>query len=127
MSLESRVFAVRTLRPGDPLGYGGRSITSAPTRVGLVAIGYADGYPRSAPTGTPVAVDGAITRVIGRVSMDMLTVDLSDLPDSGIGSAVELWGQRVSVDDVARHAGTIAYELLCNVKRVPLVYDPAAS
>jgi alanine racemase len=127
MSLESRVFAVRTLRPGDPLGYGGRSIASAPTRVGLVAIGYADGYPRSAPTGTPVAVDGAITRVIGRVSMDMLTVDLSDLPDSGIGSAVELWGQRVSVDDVARHAGTIAYELLCNVKRVPLVYDPAAS
>lgn len=87
MSLESRVFDVRTLRP---LGYGGCFMALAPMRVGLVAIGYADGYPRLAPTGTPVAVDGAITRVIGHVSMDMLTVDLTDLPNSGIGSVVEL-------------------------------------
>jgi alanine racemase len=122
MTLQSEVFAVRTLQPGDALGYGGRFVADKPTRVGLVAMGYADGYPRLAGTGTPVAVDGRITRLVGRVSMDMLTVDLTDLPDAGMGSTVELWGKQVSVNTVAQQAGTIAYELLCNVKRVPLVY-----
>ncbi len=117
MSLESRVIAVRELPPGEPVGYGARFVTDKPTRVGVVACGYADGYPRLARTGTPVRIDGKRSRLIGRVSMDMLTVDLSDLPQAGIGSAVELWGREVSVADVAAGAGTIAYELLCNVKR----------
>ena len=86
-------------------------------------MGYADGYPRHAPTGTPVAVDGQLTRIIGRVSMDMLTVDLTDLPEAGIGSRVELWGRQVQVNRVAQAAGTIAYELLCNVKRVRFSYS----
>jgi len=118
MTLQSRVVAVRDLAVGQALGYGGRFVAARPTRVGLVAIGYADGYPRSAPDGTPVAVDGHPARLIGRVSMDMLTVDLTDLPLAGIGSEVELWGKRVSVNAVAQGVGTISYELLCNVKRV---------
>lgn len=120
MCLTSRVFAERWLQPGESLGYGGAFTAPRRTRAGLVAIGYADGYPRLAPVGTPVAVDGHRACVIGRVSMDMLTVDLTDLPTSGCGSAVELWGSQVSVNDVAAAAGTIAYELLCNVKRVPV-------
>jgi len=125
MHLQSEVFAERTLEPGDVLGYGASFAAARKTRVGLVAMGYADGYPRSAPTGTPAAVGGRLTRTLGRVSMDMMTVDLSDLPGEGVGSPVELWGTQVPVDTVARQAGTIAYELLCNVKRVPLVYDEA--
>ncbi len=122
MSLQSAVMAVRELAPGAPLGYGARFVAERPTRVGLVAMGYADGYPRTVPDGTPVAVDGRLTRLIGRVSMDMLTVDLTDLPDAGIGSAVELWGRQVAVNRIAAAAGTIAYELLCNVKRVRFAY-----
>lgn len=125
MHLRSHVFAERWLQAGDSLGYGAAFTAEGPTRVGLVAMGYADGYPRSAPTGTPVEVDGRPTRLIGRVSMDMLTVDLTALPSAGIGSVVELWGDSVSVNDVASMAGTIAYELLCNVKRVPLRYAPS--
>ena len=123
MTLESQVIAVRNIAAGDPVGYGGRFIASRPTRVGLVAIGYADGYPRSAPDGVPVAVDNKLTKLIGRVSMDMITVDLTDLPEAGIGSTVELWGKQVSVNQVAQAAGTIAYELLCNVKRVSFVWN----
>lgn len=123
MQLESAVISVRTIPSGEPVGYGGVFVAKRPTRVGVVACGYADGYPRAAPTGTPVAVDGKLTRLIGRVSMDMLTVDLTDLPQAGLGSRVELWGDRVAVGEVARHAGTIAYELLCNVKRARFVYS----
>lgn len=126
MTLESMVMSVRELPAGVPIGYGARFHTERPTRVGLVAIGYADGYPRSAPDGTPVAVDGIRTRLIGRVSMDMLTVDLTDLPDAGVGSVVELWGDNIPVNRVAEGAGTIAYELLCNVKRVHFEYVEAA-
>lgn len=122
MTLSSHVFSERLLKPGESLGYGGAFRAKTETRVGLVALGYADGYPRAASTGTPVAVDGLLTRLIGRVSMDMLTVDLTDLPCVGIGSRVELWGETISVNDVASRAGTISYELLCNVKRVPLRY-----
>jgi alanine racemase len=125
MTLESRVFAVRDLQPGDALGYGGGFVAPEPMRIGMVALGYADGYPRAAPAGTPVAVDGQLSRLAGRVSMDMLTVDLTGLPQAGIGSRVELWGAQVKVGQVAAQAGTIAYELLCNVKRVPLVYEGA--
>ncbi len=123
MTLESRIIAVRDLAAGESLGYGARFIARRPTRVGLVAIGYADGYPRSAPDGAPVAVDNKPATLIGRVSMDMLTVDLTDLPKAGIGSVVELWGKQVSVNQVAQAAGTIAYELLCNVKRVSFVWN----
>ena len=122
MTLQSQVFAIKTIEPGESVGYGATFTAQVRTRLGLVAIGYADGYPRSAPTGTPVAVDGQLTRTIGRVSMDMLTIDLTDLPETGIGSTVECWGQQIDINTVARLAGTIAYELLCNVKRVPRVY-----
>lgn len=122
MTLQSQVFAVKTIAPGESLGYGATFTAQVHTRVGLVAMGYADGYPRCAPTGTPIAVNGHLTRIIGRVSMDMLTIDLTDLPEAGIGSPVECWGRQIDVNAVARHAGTISYELLCNVKRVPRVY-----
>lgn len=122
MTLRSKVFATRWLAPGEALGYGGMFIADKPTRVGLVAMGYADGYPRAAGTGTPVAVEGQLTTLVGRVSMDMMTVDLTGMPDQGIGSAVELWGKQVCVNAVAKRAGTISYELLSNVKRVPLRY-----
>ena len=127
MTLESRIFAVRELQRGDALGYGGRFVAEGPCRVGLVALGYADGYPRTAPDGTPVAIDGVRSRLIGRVSMDMLTVDLTQLPQSGAGSTVELWGREVGVNAVAEAAGTIAYELLCHVQRVPREYAGAGA
>lgn len=120
MTLESKVISVRELPAGQPVGYGARFVTERPTRVGVVAMGYADGYPRHAPTGTPVAIDGQPSRLIGRVSMDMLTVDLTDLPRAGLGSRVELWGNQVSAAEVAMHAGTIPYQIFCNLRRVPL-------
>jgi alanine racemase len=125
MTFESRVFNVRTLDPGESLGYGATFVASERTRVGLVCAGYADGYPQTAATGTPIAVDGRATRLIGRVSMDMLTVDLTDLPSAGVGSTVELWGPRVPVADVARSANRSPYELLCSVKRAPLLHENA--
>ncbi len=125
MTLESKIISVRELPAGEPIGYGARFITERPTRVGVVAMGYADGYPRHAPTGTPVMIDGQPSRLIGRVSMDMLTVDLTDLPHAGLGSRVELWGKNVLASDVAALAGTIPYQLFCNLRRVPLVYSGA--
>lgn len=122
MTLESKIIAVRQLAAAEPVGYGARFVTSAPTRVGVVALGYADGYPRHAPSGTPVSIDGQPARLIGRVSMDMLTVDLSHLPQAGLGSRVELWGKQVLASDVAAQAGTIPYQLFCNLRRVPLLH-----
>ncbi|MET1113378.1 MAG: alanine racemase [Comamonas sp.] len=127
MALQSQVFAVRALQRGDALGYGARFVAEGPCRVGLVALGYADGYPRRAPDGTPVAIGGALSRIIGRVSMDMLTVDLTPVPQAGVGSTVELWGRQVGVNTVAEAAGTIAYELLCHVQRVPREYVGAGA
>jgi alanine racemase len=123
MTLESKIISVRELPADEPVGYGARFITERPTRVGVVAMGYADGYPRHAPSGTPVAIDGQLSRLIGRVSMDMLCVDLSDLPQAGLGSRVELWGKQVLASDVAACAGTIPYQLFCNLRRVPLLYS----
>jgi alanine racemase len=123
MHLTSRIITVRDLPAGEPIGYGAHFVSSRPTRVGVVAMGYADGYPRHAPSGTPVRVDGQPTTIIGRVSMDMLTIDLTELPDSGVGSEVELWGGNVSINEVAQHAGTIPYQLLCNLKRVQHIYS----
>ncbi|KRG72015.1 alanine racemase [Pseudoxanthomonas dokdonensis] len=123
MTLESRVIAVRTLDAGEPIGYGGRFVTDQPTRVGVVAMGYADGYPQFAPNGTPVSIDGRNGCVIGRVSMDMLTVDLSDHPQAGVGSVVRLWGEGApTAAQLAAQCGTSAYQLLCGLKRVPRVY-----
>jgi len=122
MRVTSEIVATRDVAVGEPVGYGARFVATRPTRVGLVAFGYADGYPRSAPNGAPVAVNGHTAPLIGRVSMDMLTIDITDLPTAGVGTEVELWGPRVPVDDVAARAGTIAYELLCNAKRAPIRY-----
>jgi alanine racemase len=121
MTLSSEIIAVQTLQPGDAVGYGRRFIAEKPTRVGIVACGYADGYPRHASNGTPIAVAGKHTRTIGRVSMDMLYADLTDIPEADIGSPVELWGAQVSVDAVAQASGTVGYELLCALApRVPV-------
>jgi alanine racemase len=125
MTFESSVFNVRTLEPGESLGYGATFVASERTRVGLVCAGYADGYPQTAATGTPIAVDGDATTLIGRVSMDMLTVDLTHLPNAGVGSTVELWGSRVPVAAIAKSASRSPYELLCSVKRAPLMHENA--
>jgi alanine racemase len=122
MTLESKIISVRDLPAGEPVGYGAAFVAARPTRVGVVAMGYADGYPRHAPTGTPLAVDGQPACLIGRVSMDMLTVDLSDLPQAGLGSRVELWGPNVLASEVAQRAETIPYELFCNLRRAERVY-----
>ncbi len=113
MTVSSKIIAVQTLKSGEGVGYGHTFRAGNPMRVGVVAGGYADGYPRHAPTGTPILVNGRRTRVVGRVSMDMLHVDLSEIEDAGVGSPVILWGQGMPVDDVAEAAGTVAYELLC--------------
>jgi alanine racemase len=125
MSLVSRLISVRELPAGEPVGYGGRFVTDRPMRIGVVAMGYADGYPRHAPTGTPVWVAGQRSRLLGRVSMDMLCIDLTDAPQADIGSPVELWGHHVLVSEVAAAADTIPYQLFCNVRRVELVYSDA--
>lgn len=113
MTLQSEIIAVQTLKPGEAAGYGLAYMADAATRVGIAACGYADGYPRHAPTGTPILVNGRRTRTLGRVSMDMLAVDLTHIPEAGIGSPVVLWGEGLPVEEVARAAGTISYELLC--------------
>jgi alanine racemase len=120
MTLRSRLIGVQALEAGAAVGYGGTFAASRPTRIGVVACGYADGYPRHAPNGTPVLVCGRRVPLAGRVSMDMLTVDLSSVPEARVGSDVVLWGDGLPVDDVAHAAGTVGYELLCAVApRVP--------
>ena len=127
MTLAAKVLAVQQLQAGDTLGYGSSFRADGPLRVGVVACGYADGYPRICPTGTPVLVDGLPSRTLGRVSMDMLSVDLSAVPDAGASSEVTLWGRAangavLSIDAVAAQAGTLAYELMCALApRVPVV------
>lgn len=121
MQLTSEIISVQTLEAGESLGYGYCFTATQKTRIGVVACGYADGYPRHAPSGTPISVAGQLTQTLGRVSMDMLFVDITAIPEAEIGSKVEMWGSQVSVDDVAHAAGTISYELLCAVApRVPL-------
>lgn len=123
LSLESQLIAIRDVEAGERIGYGGDFIYRGRGRYGVVACGYGDGYPRHAPTGTPVLVDGRRTQLVGRVSMDMLAVDLSELPGAGVGSRVTLWGEDLPVAEVAARAGTIAYELLTGLaERVPRVY-----
>lgn len=122
MTLSSRLIAVRELRPGECVGYGSQFRCERAMRLGVVACGYADGYPRHAPSGTPVLVAGARTRTVGRVSMDMITVDLTPVPSAAVGSPVVLWGEGMPVDEVAMASGTVGYELLCAVApRVPVI------
>lgn len=123
MTLSSEIIAVRELKAGDRIGYAGLFRADRAMRIGTVACGYADGYPRHATTGTPILVNGQRTRTLARVSMDMLSVDLSELPDADVGSRVILWGAGLPVEEVARAAGTISYELLCALTaRVPVSY-----
>lgn len=128
MAFESALIGVQEIMPGDRVGYGGTFTATQAMRIGIVACGYADGYPRHAPSGTPIAVMGQRTVTVGRVSMDMLACDISNIPDAGIGAPVTLWGAglagAVPADEVATAAGTIAYELFCAVApRVPVIIE----
>jgi len=115
MTLESSIIAVQELEAGEAVGYGCAFRAERRMRVGVVACGYADGYPRHAPTGTPISVAGRMTRTLGRVSMDMLCADLGPVPEAGAGARVVLWGDGVPVERVAEAAGTVGYQLLCAV------------
>ena len=133
MTLASKIIGVQELQAGDTVGYGSSFTADGPLRIGVVACGYADGYPRHCTTGTPVMVNGVRTRMVGRVSMDMITVDLSPVPDARIGSDVTLWGRAangklLSIDEIALAAGTVGYELMCALaQRVSVVVDAGES
>jgi alanine racemase len=126
MTLSSKIIGVQELKAGDTVGYGSSFTADGPLRIGIVACGYADGYPRHCSTGTPMLVDGVRTRMVGRVSMDMITVDLTPVPGAGMGSEVTLWGRaakgaELPIDEVAQAGGTVGYELMCAVaQRVPV-------
>ena len=113
MTLSSELISIQNLAVGDSVGYASLFTVDKPIKIGVVACGYADGYPRHAPTGTPILVDGVRTRTLGRVSMDMLAVDLTPCQEAHVGSSVTLWGRGLPIDEVAHSAGTIAYELMC--------------
>ncbi len=132
MTLSTKLIGTQTLKAGDTIGYGSRFTADGPLTIGVAAVGYADGYPRHCDTGTPVLVNGVRTRMLGRVSMDMVTLDLTPVPGAGFGSEVTLWGRSgvngalLSIDEVARSAGTLGYELMCAVApRVP--FAPVAA
>ncbi len=136
MTLSTRLIATQQLQAGDTVGYGSRFKADGPLTIGIAACGYADGYPRHCDTGTPVLVNGVRTRLVGRVSMDMVTVDLTPLQQAGVeagfGSEVTLWGRAsngvvLSIDEVAQAAGTVGYELMCALaQRVPVAVDGGA-
>jgi len=121
MTLGSEIIATQNLQPGERIGYGFSYEAVGEMAIGVVACGYADGYPRHAPTGTPVLVNGKRSRTVGRVSMDMICVDISGIPEACIGTPVTLWGEGLPADEVAAAAGTVSYELLCALSpRVPV-------
>ncbi|HWA36411.1 MAG TPA: alanine racemase, partial [Burkholderiales bacterium] len=125
MTLSSEIIATQHLHPGERIGYGFSYEAVGEMTVGVVACGYADGYPRHAPTGTPVLVNGQRTRTVGRVSMDMICVDITDIPGAYIGTPVTLWGEGLAADEVAAAAGTLSYELFCALApRVPVAEVP---
>ncbi|MEH3085489.1 MAG: alanine racemase [Xylophilus ampelinus] len=133
MTLSTRLIGTQDIAAGEAVGYGSAFVAGAPMRIGIAACGYADGYPRHAGTGTPVLVDGRRSRLLGRISMDMLALDLTGLPEAGVGSAVTLWGRDAAsgavlpIDEVAAAAGTVGYELMCAVApRVPVVVEDDA-
>jgi alanine racemase len=121
MTLTSEIIATQHLQAGERVGYGFGYEAVGEMTIGIVACGYADGYPRHAATGTPVLVNGQRARIVGRVSMDMISVDISDIAEAGIGSPVTLWGEGLSADEIGTAAGTLSYELLCKITaRVPV-------
>jgi alanine racemase len=121
MTLASEIIATQHLQPGERVGYGFAYEAVGEMTIGVVACGYADGYPRHAPVGTPVLVNGQKSRIVGRVSMDMVCVDISDIPEAYIGTPVTLWGEGLPAEEVAASAGTLSYELLCALApRVPV-------
>jgi alanine racemase len=122
MTLTSEIIGVQNLQAGERVGYGMTYEAAQEMTIGVVACGYADGYPRHAPSGTPVLVAGQRTGTVGRVSMDMMCVDISDVPEAYIGTPVTLWGEGLPCDEVAQAAGTVSYELLCALApRVPVI------
>jgi alanine racemase len=123
MTLTGALIAIRELQAGESVGYGASWVAQRASRIGTVSCGYADGYPRTAPSGTSVVIHGQRVPLAGRVSMDMLAVDLTDLPQAQLGDAVELWGAQMPIDELAQACGTIGYELLTKVTgRVPRRY-----
>lgn len=127
MTLQAPIIALRDLQPGESIGYGATFQVTAPMRVATLAMGYADGYPRHAPNGTPAALHGQRIRVVGRISMDMMMVDVTAVPSAQLDDLVELWGQTVPVDEVAQAAGTIGYELLARLSiRGETLYQDAS-
>lgn len=123
MELSSALISIKDIPAGSSVGYGSQWIAPKTTRIGIVAMGYADGYPRHAVNGTPVFINGHRVPLVGRVSMDMLTVDLTDVPEVRIGDRAILWGDDLPIVDVAKSADTIPYQLLCNLNRVPVHYS----
>ncbi len=113
MTLKSEIIAIQKIEKGDAVGYGSIFVADRPMTIGVVACGYADGYPRRAPDGTPILVEGVRTRLVGRVSMDMLTVDLTHVPHARVGSEVIVWGDGMPIEEVANASGTVGYELMC--------------
>ena len=121
----SEIVAIRNIRMGDGVGYGHDWVAREDSKIGTIAIGYGDGYPRHAPNGTPVLVNGQRVSLTGRVSMDSISVDLTGLDKVELGDQVELWGQNLLVNELAAAAGTIGYEILAGLTgRVPLFYQP---
>jgi alanine racemase len=124
MTMKSELVAIKEVKPGDGTGYGLDWVAKKRSNIGTIAIGYGDGYPRHAPSGTPVLVNGRRVPLVGRVSMDLISVDLTGIEKAEVGDPVELWGQNLSVNEVASVAGTIGYEILTGVGgRVPLIYE----
>ena len=123
MSLDSEIIQIQHIKKGDSVGYGSLFTATEDMVIGVVACGYADGYPRVAPEGTPVIVDGIRTRLVGRVSMDMLTVDLTPIKTAHVGSKVNLWGKELPIEDVAVAAGTVGYEVMCALSDRPVIVE----
>lgn len=123
MTLTSELIQILDIAEGEAIGYGSQFVAPHPMRIGVVACGYADGYPRTAPEGTPILVDGIRTRLVGRVSMDMMTVDLTPIPGAHYGSEIVLWGEGLPIDEVAEAAGTLGYELMCALSKRPRIVE----
>ena len=117
MTLTSQILSIKPCSRGDTIGYGATYVCPQDMRIGVVAVGYADGYPRCLPVGTPILINGITTQLVGRVSMDMITVDLTPIPDATIGDQVTLWGEGLPVERIATYANTIAYEIFCGLTR----------
>ncbi|WP_330925437.1 alanine racemase [Candidatus Sororendozoicomonas aggregata] len=126
MELRSRIISIKDIAVGSSVGYGSNWVASRATRLGIVAIGYGDGYPRHAKNNTPVWINGQRVPLVGRVSMDMITVDLTDLDNPCVGDGVVLWGEPLPIEEIARCADTIPHQLLCNLNRVPVAYSSVA-